>query len=121
MKTCLVLAIVLLRVSQHPVAESQHVLEVSIALVPQILQLQHWTVTLITEWSFQDAKYLKKQKQEAKRPIKHQYSNDILGYRYYCGLQIQYNEDLLSVTVLRFRYFCILSQDKGQKRTDRSV
>lgn len=40
-ETYLVLAIVLLGVAKHPVAESQHVLEVSIALVSQILQLQH--------------------------------------------------------------------------------
>lgn len=37
-ETCLVLAIVLLGVAQDPVAESQHVLEVSVALVSQILQ-----------------------------------------------------------------------------------
>lgn len=57
-KTCLVLAIVLLGVAQHPVAESQHVLEVSVALISQILQLQHRTITLVCERSLQDAKDL---------------------------------------------------------------
>lgn len=57
-KTCLVLAIVLLGVAQHPVAESQHVLEVSIALISQILQLQHRTIALVCERSLQDAKDL---------------------------------------------------------------
>lgn len=61
-ETCLVLAIVLLRVAQDPVAESQHVLEVSIALVSQILQPQYWTITLICERSLQNTKDLQRQK-----------------------------------------------------------
>ena len=62
MGTCLVLAIVLLGVAEHPVAESQHVLEVSVALVSQILQLKHWTIALVCERSLQDAKDLEEQK-----------------------------------------------------------
>lgn len=61
-ETCLVLAIVLLGVTQDPVAESQHVLEVSIALVSQILQPQYWTITLICERSFENTKDLEGQK-----------------------------------------------------------
>lgn len=63
-KTCLVLAIVLLGVAQHPVAEPQHVLEVGVALVAQILQLEHRTLALIRERSLQDAEDLKGQKRE---------------------------------------------------------
>lgn len=63
-ETCLVLAIVLLGVAQDPVAESQHVLEVCIALVPQILQPQYWTITLIGERSLEDTKDLERQKVE---------------------------------------------------------
>lgn len=61
-ETCLVLAIVLLGVAQDPVAEPQHVLEVSIALVSQILQPQHWTITLVCERSLEDAEDLERQK-----------------------------------------------------------
>lgn len=60
-KTCLVLAIVLLGVAQDPVAESQHVLEVSVALVSQILQPQYWTITLICERGLQNSKDLERQ------------------------------------------------------------
>lgn len=62
-ETCLVLAVVLLGVAQHPVAESQHVLEVSIALVSQILQPQYWTITLICERSLENTKDLERQKE----------------------------------------------------------
>lgn len=61
-ETCLVLAVVLLGVTQDPVAESQHVLEVRIALVSQILQPQDWTVTLICERSLENTKDLGRQK-----------------------------------------------------------
>lgn len=61
-ETCLVLAIVLLGVAQDPVAESQHVLEVSIALVSQILQPQYWTITLICERSLENTKDLERQR-----------------------------------------------------------
>lgn len=64
-KTCLVLAIVLLRVAQDPVAESQHVLEVCIALVSQILQPQYRTIALIVERSLEDTEDLERQKVES--------------------------------------------------------
>lgn len=60
-ETCLVLAIVLLGVAQDPVAESQHVLKVSITLVSQILQPQYWPITLICERSLQNTKDLERQ------------------------------------------------------------
>lgn len=66
-ETCLVLAVVLLRVAQDPVAETQHVLEVSIALVSQILQPQYWTVTLICERSLENTKDLERQKPQSAR------------------------------------------------------
>lgn len=47
--------------AQDPVAESQHVLEVSVALVSQILQPQYWTITLICERSLQNSKDLERQ------------------------------------------------------------
>lgn len=59
-ETYLVLAVVLLGVAQDPVAESQHVLEVSIALVSQILQPQYWTITLICERSLENTKDLER-------------------------------------------------------------
>lgn len=59
--TCLVLAVVLLGVAQDPVTEPQHVFEVSISLVSQILQPQYWTIALIREGSLQNPKDLEGQ------------------------------------------------------------
>lgn len=56
----LVLAVVLLRVPQHPVAEAEHVLVGGVLLVRQFLQPHQWSFTpLVTEWSLQDAKDLR--------------------------------------------------------------
>lgn len=61
-ETYLVLAIVLLRVAQHPVAEFKHVLKVRVTLIPQILQLQHGAVaTLVSERSLEDTEDLGRQ------------------------------------------------------------
>lgn len=69
-ETCLVLAVVLLGVAQDPVAESQHVLEVSVALVSQILQPEHWTIPLVCEGSLENTKDLERQRpQSAMRSV----------------------------------------------------
>lgn len=57
--SCLVLAIVLLRVAQYPVAELQHVFKGSIALITQILQLQYGPLLTFCKCCFQNAKDLK--------------------------------------------------------------
>lgn len=49
----LVLPVVLLGVSQDPVAESANVSERSMALVPQLLQPKHWAIPTVREGGLQ--------------------------------------------------------------------
>lgn len=49
----LVLAIVLLRVTQNPVAEATDVSEGGMTLVSQLLQPQHGPIPTVCEWSLQ--------------------------------------------------------------------
>lgn len=56
--SCLVFAIILLGVTQYPVAELQHVFKGGIALIAQILQLQNGSVFAICKCRFENAKDL---------------------------------------------------------------
>lgn len=68
--THLVLAVVLLGVPQHPIAEAEHVLVGGILLVGQFLQPHQRALTpLVTEWSLQDAEDLRGVESDRDSPI----------------------------------------------------
>lgn len=58
--TCLVLSVILLRMSQHSVAEPTDVSKWSMALVPKFFQSQHGTIPTVCERSLEKFENLKR-------------------------------------------------------------